>query len=75
MLFKTSKEEVLITRSLNALTYQNFNNKDEIENILIIVDYSGSQHIRACLYHLIAASGYSNYFVDFLIRWNTIYKV
>ena len=65
---KTSKEEVLITRSLNALTYQNFNNKDEIENILIIVDYSGSQHIRACLYHLIAASGYSNYFVDFLIN-------
>ena len=66
-IIQTSKVEIIITRALNALIHRNFNDKDEIESILKSVDYSNSQYIRACLYHLIAESGYSNYFVDFLI--------
>ena len=59
-----SKIEVLITRSLNALIHQNFNNKNELENILKNVEYSNSAHIRSCLYHLINSSGYSNEYVE-----------
>ena len=63
----TSKIEVLITKSLDALRHQNFNNKTELEKVLENLDYSNSAHIRAYLYHLISSAEHSDYFIDFFI--------
>lgn len=63
-----SKIEVIITRSLYALTHQNFNDETELEKILENTDYSHSDHIRASLYHLIGSAGYTNHFIDFFLN-------